>query len=65
MTVLYTYLKNSNTGDIITKQEFTDTIIKGIPSYYYRNHNRIINPDLTGYIEIKEKRAKKLLNKIK
>ncbi|KKL49073.1 hypothetical protein LCGC14_2319130 [marine sediment metagenome] len=65
MTFLYTYLKNSNTGDIIKKQEFSDLIIKGNTIFYYRNHNRIINPDLTGYIEIKEKRAKKLLNKIK
>ena len=61
MTVIYTYWKNSNTGDIIEKQEFTDTIIKGIPIYYYRNHKNIGNPDLTGYVEIKEKKAKKLL----
>ena len=64
MTVLYTYLKNSNTGDIILKQEFTNTAIKGIPIHYYRNKQIIENPDLTGYVKINEKKAKRLLKQM-
>ena len=61
MTVIYTYWKNSNTADIIKRQEFTDTPIKGIPLYYYRDGKHIKKPDLTGYVEIKEKKYIKSL----
>ena len=61
MTVIYTYWKNSNTSDVIKRQEFTDTQITGIPIYYYRDSKHIKNPDLTGYVEIKEKKYKKHL----
>lgn len=60
-----TYLKNSNTGDIITRQEFPDTKITGIPIYYYRNNKDIGNPDLKGYVEISEKLYLRLKRKSK
>jgi hypothetical protein len=34
MKTTYTYLKNSNTGDLILKQEFSETIITDIPQYF-------------------------------
>jgi len=66
MKTLLTYLKNSNTGDIIIKQEFTETSITGIPIYYYTSDSKteIINPDLTGYVKISEKHFKRLIKKI-
>lgn len=65
MKTNYTYLKNSNTGDIILKQEFTDTIITGIPFFYYKKHIRIDTPNLSGYVEISEKTYKRLMRKQK
>ena len=62
MKTIYTYLKNSNTGDIITKQEFTECIIN-FPTLYYRDNKSIDIPDLSGYIEITEKKYKQLMRK--
>lgn len=56
MKVVYKFWKNSNSGDLIRSQEFTETGIKGIPIYYYRGKDNIgENIILEGYVEIKEK----------
>ena len=52
----FKYLKNSNTGDLIKKIWYTEIKIKGIPEYYYGIDGKsILNPDLTGFVEISEK----------
>lgn len=65
MKTTYTYLKNSNTGDLILKQEFSETNIKGIPIYYYRDNKSIDIPNLNGYVEISEKTYNRLKRKNK
>lgn len=65
MKTTLTYLKNSNTNDLIVRQEFTDTPIKGIPIYFYRDNKEIEPPDLKGYLPISEKHYKKLIKKRK
>ena len=62
MKTVYTYYKNSNTGDVIKSQEFTETKIK-FPVYYYRNKQPIDTPDLTGYVKISEKKYNRLVRK--
>lgn len=54
MITTYKYLKNSNTGDIIMSQKFTETKF-GFPTYYYRDGKQIDIVDLTGYVEISKK----------
>lgn len=56
MKTIYKYFKNSNTGDLIKSQEFTETNITGIPIYFYRNNKSIDTPSLKGYVEISEKK---------
>ena len=59
MKVIYKYYKNSNTGEIIMKQIFSETNIK-IPEYYYNWNRREINkPDLTGFVEISREKFDK------
>lgn len=55
MKTVYTYFKNSNTGDVVMKQEFKELSFEQ-PPYYYRNKKAIDAPDLTGYVEISEKK---------
>ena len=56
MKTTLTYYKNSNTGQLIMKQSFSETKIK-FPDYYYdKNRKRIDAPDLTGFVEISEKK---------
>ena len=64
MVTTYKYLKNSNSGDVITTQEFTETEID-FPINYYRNNQSIETPDLTGYIEISEKKYNRIKRKQK
>jgi len=64
MVTIYKYWKNSNTGDVISSQEFTETKI-GFPIYYYRNNKSIETPDLTGYVEISEKKYNRIKRKRK
>lgn len=64
MITTYKYLKNSNTGDVIHSQEFTETDID-FPIYYYRNNESIDTPDLTGYVEISEKKYNRIKRKQK
>ena len=64
MITTYKYYKNSNTGDIIKSQEFTETKID-FPIYYYRDNQEIDTPDLTGYVEISEKKYNRIKRKQK
>ena len=50
MKTIYKYFKNSNTGDIISSQTFTETKIKNIPVNYFRNNKQIEIPNLSGLI---------------
>lgn len=70
MKTIYTFFKNSNTGDLIASQEFTETSIK-FPVYWYRpNENGAlmkIGEDLKpqGYVKMSEKKwRKELKNRI-
>lgn len=50
-----TFYKNSNTGEIIMKQHFSDISFK-CPDYFYDwNTKSIDTPDLNGFVEISEK----------
>jgi len=62
MKTIYRYLKNSNTNDVIVEQKFTETSID-FPICYYRNNQSIDIPDLTGYVEISEKKFNRLKRK--
>jgi len=62
MKTIYKYWKNSNTGDVIMSQEFTETNID-FPINYYRNNESINTPDLTGYVEISEKKYRRIKRK--
>ena len=65
MKIIYKYYKNSNTGDIIKSQEFTETKIKNIPVYFYRNGREIAYVDMDGYVEISERKYNRILRKNK
>ena len=60
MKVVYKFWKNSNTGQVMKSQEFIENIITGIPIYFYDVNGKKIgeNMDLTGFVEIKEKKFK-------
>lgn len=61
MKTKYSYFKNSSTGELVMKQEFTETDITGIPIYFYNQNRKSIgeNLDLVGFVEIKEKTFKR------
>lgn len=57
MKVTLTYFKNSNTGELIFRQRFSETDITGIPDYFYdKNRKSIDRQDLNGFVEISEKK---------
>ena len=67
MVVIHKYWKNSNTGDLLKSQEFTEINITGIPIYYYDLNGKGIgeNLDIKGFVEISEKkwnRGKRKIN---
>lgn len=64
MATVHKYFKNSNTGDLIMSQSFTDTVIK-FPVYWYRGH-KCIGEDLKfeGYVEVSEKKYNRDNNKL-
>jgi len=61
MTTTYKYYKNSNTGELIKSQEFTETTIKGIPVYWYDSKGVPIGENLSpvGFVEISERKFNK------
>lgn len=57
MKVELTYFKNSNTGELIFRQRFSETEITGILDYFYdKNRKSIDRQDLNGFVEISEKK---------
>ena len=65
MKAIYKYYKNSNTGEVMKSQEFTETKIKRIPTYFYGLDGKCIgeNLDINGFVEISEKKWKRLKRK--
>jgi hypothetical protein len=61
MKVIIKFYKNSNTGELIKSQQFTETGITGIPVYFYNIEGKCVGENLTleGFVEIKEKKFKK------
>ena len=59
MKTIIKYWKNSNTGELLKTQEFTETTIK-FPIYFYNIEGKQVgeNLDLKGFVEIKEKKFK-------
>ena len=59
MKTILKYWKNSNTGELVKSQEFTETSID-FPIYFYNTEGESIgeNLDLKGFVEIKEKKFK-------
>lgn len=60
MKTIVKFWKNSNTGELVKSQEFTETNID-FPIYFYDTEGKSIgeNLDLKGFVEIKEKKFKK------
>lgn len=60
MEVTYTCYKNSNTGELIKKQSFTECKIN-FPDNYYDVRGQVIETivDLTGFVEISFKKFKR------
>lgn len=57
MKVELTYFKNSNTGELIFRQRFSETDITEIPDFFYdKNRKSIDRQDLNGFVEISEKK---------
>jgi hypothetical protein len=57
MKTTYTYYKNSNTGELIKKVQHISEYIKNIPDSFYDAFGKSVeNPNLTGFVEISEKK---------
>lgn len=58
MKTTYTHFKNSNTGQMVRMQEFTETPITGIPKYFYDLNGEKIGEDmeLDGFVQVSEKK---------
>ena len=67
MKIIYKYYKNSNTGEVIKSKKFTETGITGMPVYFYNLQGELIgeNLDVTGFVEMSEKKYNRLERKIK
>ncbi len=65
MNTNYKWLKHSNTGEIVLEQTFTDIGIKGIPNFYYDIAGKPLkdNMDLTGFVEITERKVNRIKRK--
>jgi len=52
------YWKNSNTGELLSSTEHTETKIIGFPVYYYDIEGKSYgeNLELVGFVEISEKK---------
>lgn len=65
MVTTYKYYKNSNTGDVVKSQTFSETTIKNIPVFYFRNGEPIgENLELIGYVEISKKSYDRICKKL-
>jgi hypothetical protein len=65
MKTIYTYYKNSNTGEVMKSQEFTETSITGIPIYFYGLDGMGIGENLEtkGFVKISEKKWDRIKRK--
>ena len=60
MVTTYTYYKNSNTGEIVMKQSFSELSFK-TPDYFYDWEKKSIDtPNLIGFVVISEKKFNKI-----
>lgn len=56
MIVNREFYKNSNTGELVSKSYYTETLID-FPDYYYDVHGKDCGtPDLTGFVKMSEKK---------
>jgi hypothetical protein len=56
MITTKTYYKNSNTGELIMKQHFSEIDFE-CPDYFYdKNKQSIDTPSLIGFVKISEKK---------
>jgi len=66
MKTTITYYKNSNTGELLFTQEFTETEITGIPVYFFdANRKSTDRRDLKGFVKISEKKFNRETKKLK
>jgi len=56
MKTVYTYYKNSNTGELIMKQEFTESRINFPKNFYNYSGKSIEEQNLIGFVEVSEKK---------
>jgi hypothetical protein len=56
MTIIKTFHKNSNTGQLIKRTSFEDTHMIISDNFYDFNGKSIENPSLKGFVEISEKK---------
>ena len=65
MKTVYNYYKNSNSGELLMSQTFTEISITGIPVYFYNSKKRKVgeNLKLVGFVEISEKKFTREANK--
>lgn len=56
MKTILTFYKNSNTGELIMKQHFSEISFESPDYFYDKNKKSIDIPDLTGFVEISEKK---------
>ena len=63
MTTEYKFYKNSNTGEVIMRQIFSSDKFVFPDCFYDRNRKQILLANLTGFVEIKEKKFKREIRK--
>ena len=56
MQTTLTFYKNSNTGELIMKQHFSDISFESPDFFYDKDRKSIDIPDLNGFVEISEKK---------
>jgi hypothetical protein len=65
MKTTYTYYKNSNTGELLMRQHFSEISFKCRDFFYNGNRKSIDDPDLTGFVEISEKKFNRESKRLK
>lgn len=67
MKTIYNYYKNSNTGELLKSQTFTETQIKGLPVNFYNVNSEKVgeNLSLVGFVPISEKKFNREVKKNK
>jgi hypothetical protein len=67
MKTVYNYYKNSNTGELLKSQTFTETAIKGMPINFYDVNGKKVgeNLKLDGFVPISQKKFEIIIKKSK